>query len=152
MADVKIPLRSAPAYDVDFYAWTQDQGRRLRDTRPNSVDWANVAEEIEGLGRSQRSQIRSRLVVLLTHLLKWAYQPEKRSDSWRASITGARSEIADELSDSLSLERYPGQVWDRQYVLARLEASGQTGLDLEMFPERCPFTIAQVLDPDFWPD
>jgi hypothetical protein len=142
----------APTYAGDFFAWTQDQSRRLRELRPNSIDWENLAEEIEGLGKSQRSEIRSRLIVALTHLLKWAYQPDGRSNSWRASLTGARNEILDELSESPSLRRYPGEVLARQYPVARMEASGETGLPLEMFPEECPYTIEEVLDPDFWPD
>jgi hypothetical protein len=140
------------SYAADFFAWTQDQGRRLRDLRPNSIDWENVAEEIESLGKSQRSEIRSRLIVALTHLLKWAYQPENRSNSCRASVTGARNEILDELSESPSLRRYPGEVLGRQYPVARLGASGETGLPLETFPAECPYTIEQVLDRDFWPD
>jgi hypothetical protein len=152
MSDVKAPVRPAPTYEGDFYAWTQYQAQTLRELRPNSIDWENIAEEIETLGRSQRSEIRSRLTVALIHLLKWAYQPDKRSNSWKASILGARSEILDELADSPSLKRYPGQVIARQYRLARLEASGDTSLDLELFPETCPFTIEQILDLDFYPD
>jgi hypothetical protein len=152
MVDVKAPPRASAAYEADFYAWSQDQAARLRELRPNSIDWENLAEEIESLGRSQRREIRSRLVVLLAHLLKWAHQPEGRSNSWRASIAGARAEIRDELKDSPSLKRYPGEVLPQQYEFARLAASGDTGLDLEVFPESCPYGIEQVLDPDFWPE
>jgi hypothetical protein len=152
MSGVKMRARPAIAYEADFHAWSKDQAARLRDLRPNSIDWENIAEEIEGLGGSQRREIRSRLVVLLTHLLKWAYQPHQRSNSWRASIAGAREEILSELSESPSLKRYPGEVLLRQYAIARLDASGQTELPLETLPETCPFTIEQVLDPSFWPD
>lgn len=150
MDDVK--TRSAPSYEGDFYAWSQEQGRRLREIRPNSIDWENLAEEIESLGKSQRSEIRNRLIVALSHLLKWAYQPENRTNSWRASVSGARNEILHELAESPSLRRYPGEVLARQYPVARLDASGETGLALEIFPEECPYTIEEVLDPDFWPD
>ena len=147
-----VNTRHALSHERDFHAWSQDQGRRLREIRPDNIDWVNVAEEIEGLGRSQRSEIRSRLIVALAHLLKWAHQPDGRNNSWRASIVGARNEILHELSDSASLRRYPGEVLTRQYPVARLDASGDTGLALETFPEVCPFTIEQILDPDFWPD
>jgi hypothetical protein len=152
MSDATTKSRPAPAYDRDYHAWTLDQAERLRDLQPNSIDWENVAEEIESLGGSQRREIRSRLVVALTHLLKWAYQPAGRNNSWRASIAGARAEIRDELAESPSLKRYPAQVLAQQYVIARLKASGETDLVLDAFPESCPFTIEQVLDPDFWPD
>jgi len=151
MSDVKTRPRPA-AYDADFHAWTRDQAARLRELRPNSLDWENIAEEIETLGRSQRREIRSRLVVLLAHLLKWSYQPEGQGNSWRASITLARQEIGKEISESPSLRRYPGEELAAQYAVARLKASGQTGLALDIFPEICPFTIEQVLDPAFWPD
>jgi len=152
MSDVKIRARPAVAYDADFHAWSKDQAARLRALRPKSIDWENVAEEIEGLGGSQRREIRSRLIVLLTHLLKWAYQPDQRSNSWRASIAGAREEIRTEVAESPSLRRYPGEVLPRQYPLARLDASGQTGLPLEVFPETCPYTMDEIIDPVFWPE
>jgi hypothetical protein len=152
MSDMKTRTRTPAPYEADFHAWSKDQAARLRDLRPNSLDWENIAEEIESLGGSQRREIRSRLIVLLTHLLKWAYQPEGGRHRWRASIALARSEIAKELGESPSLRRYPGQELDDQYSIARLKAAGQTGLALATFPEACPFTVEQVLDPDFWPE
>jgi Domain of unknown function DUF29 len=152
MSDAKTRARPTAAYGTDFYAWTRDQAARLRELRPNSIDWENIAEEIKGLGGSQRREIRSRLVVVLTHLLKWTYQPDGRGNSWRASIAVARQEIAKELSESPSLRRYPGEELADQYSVARLKAAGQTKLSLELFPTTCPFTIGEVLDPDFWPD
>jgi hypothetical protein len=151
MSDVK--TRAKPmGYEEDFYAWSQDQAARLRATKPRDIDWENLAEQIESVGGSQRREIRSRLIVLLKHLLKWRYQPEQRSNSWKASIAGARREIGQEITESPSLRRYPAQVLSDQYELARLEASGETGLPESIFPETCPFTIEEVLDPDFYPE
>lgn len=152
MSDVKSRHRPAVAYGADFHAWSKEQAARLREFRPNSIDWENIAEEIEGLGGTQQREIRSRLPVLLTHLLKWRYQSDERNNGWRASIAGARDEILSELSESPSLKRYPNEVLARQYEIARLEASGETGFPLTTFPETCPFTIDEVLDPSFWPD
>ena len=84
MDDLK--TKPAPSHEGDFYAWSQDQGRRLREVRPNSIDWENVAEEIESLGRSEKRSIESNLGVVLLHLLKWQFQPGGRSNSWRASL------------------------------------------------------------------
>ena len=152
MSEVKIRTRPPAAYEADFQAWTREQAARLRDLRPNSIDWENVAEEIESLGKSERREIRSRLVVLLAHLLKWAYQPDARSNSWRASILEARTEIRGELDESPSLRRYPGEVLAQQYEVARLSAAGDSGLGVDTFPATCPFTIEEVLDPEFWPE
>jgi hypothetical protein len=152
MSDLKTPTRRAASYEADFYAWTRDQAARLRDQKPEGIDWENIAEEIETSGRSERREIRSRLIVLLHHLLKWQFQPENRSNSWRASIVGARRELLRDLSENPSLKGYTTQILNDQYELAVLQAAGGTGLPDSAFPKRCPFTIEQVLDPDFWPE
>jgi hypothetical protein len=139
-------------YDRDFYAWTQEQGRLVREGRFSDLDCENIAEELETLGRSQKNEIRSRLRVVLMHLLKWRHQSSRRSNSWRATLLDQREEIAHELKDSPSLRSYPGLVLNQAYRIARLDASGETKLLLETFPEACPFTIEQILDPDFLPD
>ena len=87
------PLKTAPraaSYDSDFNEWTQAQGRALRNRRAADLDWENLAEEIESLGRSDQREVKSRLTTLLVHLLKWRYQPEKRSDSWADTIARER--------------------------------------------------------------
>ena len=73
-------------YERDFYAWTQDQAVKLRARAHNDIDWENVAEEIESVGRSDKKEIRRRLGVLVQHLLKWQFQPEMRSHSWQSTI------------------------------------------------------------------
>jgi hypothetical protein len=152
MSDIKTPAKPAPAYEGDFHAWTNDQAARLRAQKPKGIDWENLAEEVESLGRSERREIRSRMLVLLRHLLKWQFQPAKRSNSWRASIAGARKELARDLAENPSLKRYPAQVLADQYELARLEAAGETGLAEETFPRTCPYAVARILDPDFYPE
>ena len=77
-------------YDEDLYQWTIEQARALRDRATNALDYDNLAEEIESLGRSDKRDIESRLENLIIHLLKWRYQPEWRSPSWEASIDEAR--------------------------------------------------------------
>jgi len=138
-------------YDRDFFQWTAAQARVLREVRPAELDWANLAEEIESLGKSDKRSISSNLNVILVHLLKWAYQPEKRKADWKGSIVEHRDRINEVISDSSSLRRYPGSVLAREYVSARLTAAGQTGLPERILPDKCPYTIEQVLDPNFWP-
>jgi hypothetical protein len=152
MSDATLTSAAAiAAYDDDFHAWTQEQARLLRAGRFSDLDIENIAEELETLGRSQKREIVSRLAVLLVHLLKWMVQRDGRSNSWRATILEQRQRIQEELDDSPSLRRWPGSRLAREYELARLKASGETGLPLEAFPAACPFTIAQVLDPAFLP-
>lgn len=152
MSDVKTRHRPAIAYEADFYAWSKDQSARLRELRPNSIDWENIAEEIETLGRSEKREIESRLGVLLLHLLKWLKQPERRKFGWRATIIEQRRQLARSTQENPSLADYPRRILADEYEIARLKAADETGLNDTDFPESCPFTIEQVLDPSFWPD
>jgi hypothetical protein len=148
----RTPLAAAPAlYEADFHRWSADQARALRDRRPDDIDWENIAEEIESLGRSDRQEIASRLTVILAHLLKWQIQPLARSNSWRATLVEQRTAIADIIADSPSLAPYPASILDRRYEAARKRASADAGLPLDAFPETSPYTVEQALDPDYVP-
>jgi hypothetical protein len=141
-------------YERDFFLWTRQQAQLLRERGGIVVglDVSRLAEEVEDLGSSQQNEIESRLCVLLAHLLKWQFQPQKRSNSWRATITEQRMRIAKRLRQSPSLRSYPGDVLVEEYVLARLNASAETDLPIDAFPADCPLTIEQCLDPDFYPE
>jgi hypothetical protein len=91
------------SYEGDFYAWTQAQAQALRARQWNAIDLNNVVEEIESLGKEQEHAVESDLSDLLMHLLKWTYQPKRRSRSWRSSITNARQQLARRLRRNLSL-------------------------------------------------
>lgn len=111
-----------------------------------------LIEEVEDLGRSERNSIKSQLSRLLLHLLKWEYQPQRRSDSWLDSINDARTQIEDKIEDSPSPQRYPAERLAAAYTRARRHAANQTGLPLNTFPAVCSYAIADVLDEDFLPD
>jgi len=147
------PVRQSKAslYERDFYAWSEEQARSLKSRSTGSLDWNNLAEEIRSLGGSERSEIRSRLVVALHHLLKWQYKPEMRKIGWRASILEARSQLNERLAESPSLRSYPATVLDKQYEIARLRAADETDLPVSTFPARCPYTVAEILDESFYP-
>jgi hypothetical protein len=143
--------QAADLYDRDFYEWTVTQGKALREQRPVGLDWENLAEEIESLGRSDKREIRSRLIVLLLHLLKWQFQPTKRKPGWRASIIEARDQLSEQLLASPSLRIYPAQILAKQYEIACLKAADETGLDMGAFPQACPYTLPDILDETFYP-
>lgn len=147
----KIDLKKVAGYHDDLALWSAEQAALIRAGKLDRIDLANVAEEIESLGNSQESEIESRMTVLLCHLLKWQYQPSRRSPSWQGTIIEQRSRIARVVRKSPSLKRHPGQVVDEEYVPARLHAAGETHLPVETFPKTCPYTIQQILDPDFLP-
>ena len=144
--------KHASLYEEDFYAWTVDQAAKLRARAHNSIDWDNAAEEIESVGNTERNEIESRLGILLAHLLKWRYQPTQRSNSWKATITEQRSRIARRIRQSPSLRLFPSEVLGEEYPLARLSAIGETNLAEETCPAECPYTIEQILDPEFYPE
>jgi hypothetical protein len=138
------------AYDHDLYAWSKEQADALRRRATNEIDFENLAQEIEGVGSSERKEIRSRLRVLLIHLLKWRYQPDHQCPSWSASIDEARNRIALTLEDSPSLAAFPGEALAAAYRSA-LNDRAINHLDTHHLPATCPWDIAQVLDPDFLP-
>jgi hypothetical protein len=77
---------NAPSYEEDFVAWLEDQARRARRGEAGELDLDNIAEKLEGMARSDRREIRNRLIVLLIHLLKYSAQPRRRSSGWLATI------------------------------------------------------------------
>jgi hypothetical protein len=145
---------NAALYDQDFYAWTQEQAALLREGAVHELDFVNLAEEIESLGKSDRRALGSHLRNLLMHLLKWQYQPGGRltGHSWESSIRNARDEIATILEDSHTLAALLPALLTRRYPLARQNAAAETRLPLATFPPTCPWSLEQVLDPDFWPE
>jgi hypothetical protein len=147
------PVRKVQAslYEQDFASWADYQGRVLRDRSTDRLDWDNLAEEIESLGRRDKSEIRSRLIVLLMHLLKWHFQPSERGHSRQSTIGEQRIHLESMLEDSPSLKRFPGEVLQSCYERARMEAAKETKLPLGAFPEDAPYSVEQVLDYRFMP-
>ena len=139
-------------YEQDFYAWLNAQAAHLRAKQWGALDVDNLAEEIESLGKEQRHAVRSHLRILLIHLLKWVYQPERRTESWRVSIGNARAEIDGRLEMSPSLRRDLPDSLTWAYPRARRGAAVETGLPLMTFPEVCPWSFDQLQDDAFLPE
>ena len=139
-------------YDTDFYEWTKAQAKALAKGDAGALDWENLAEEIESLGKSDRRGLQSALEIVLLHLLKWAHQPERRSVSWENSIDEHRGRVEPILQDSPSLRRQIPALIEGAYPRARRVAARQTRLPLATFPEACPWSLEQVLDDEFWPE
>lgn len=140
------------AYDQDFVEWTRHTAALLRQGRFDAVDVARVAEEVEDMGKRDRRSVESRLEVLLAHLLKWQWQPERRSGSWRATVRTQRNRLELTLRDSPSLRAEVAAMIGRGYPKAVAVAADQTGVPAARFPRRCPFTATQVLDERFFPE
>ena len=143
---------NAVDYEKDFYAWTVEQTRLLRAGELSAIDAANIAEEIESLGRSDRRELQSRLIVLTAHLLKWQKQPDERSKSWSSTIREQRRQIETLLRESPSLRPFVTHVLTRTYNEAREDAAEETGLPATEFPAECPFALDDILSRSFLPE
>ncbi|MEB3150343.1 MAG: DUF29 domain-containing protein [Sphaerospermopsis sp.] len=133
-------------YEQDFYLWIETTAQQLRKGDFTEVDLENLIEEIESMGRSEKRELKSRLIVLLMHLLKWHYQPEKRSASWQSTITEQRICLEELLEDSPSLQPLFTELFADCYNKARLKASQETGIKLNLFPQESPFSLDEVMN------
>jgi predicted nucleic acid-binding Zn-ribbon protein len=139
-------------YERDFYAWANQQAALLRAGRLAEADIENIAEEIESMGRSEKRELVSRLTILLQHLLKWQFQPGRRSVSWRLSIENTRLQLEDHLKDNPSLKSQLDEAMRSAYRRALNEAVAETGFAPATFPAECPYAFEQAMNPEFWPE
>ncbi len=150
-------MDSRIGYDTDYLAWTEEQARLLREAareRSNTpVDWEHVAEEIEGMGRSEMRAMESALVRVIEHLLKLELSPTAAPrNGWKASVSEHRGRLRRDLKASPSLHGRVDlpDVYEtaRPVALYGLACDGVTEGDL---PAHCPYRLEQLLDPTWWP-
>ncbi|MGI0480336.1 DUF29 domain-containing protein [Geminocystis sp. CENA526] len=139
-------------YDRDFNQWLEITANLLKEKKFTELDLANLIIEIEAMGKSNQRELKNRLVVLIMHLLKWKYQPKKRTNSWVKTINEQRRQLLFLLEDNPSLNHKIEDIINQYYYLARKEASQETKLNLAIFPQDNPFTLSQVFDSDFFPE
>lgn len=141
-------------YDTDFYAWTQRQAALLRAEDFGEVDWNNLIEEIETLGRSDKREVISRLEVLIMHLLKLTHQPRaaRYTRGWRNTIGEQRQRLHRLLRESPSLRAQLTELVADAYPDAIKSAARETGLAPRTFPAECPWSADQIMDEEFWPE
>jgi len=141
-------------YEQDVVAWANEQAALLRAGKLSAIDVQHIAEEIEDVGKSEQRELASRMSVLLAHLLKWQFQPSRRSKSWQFTIRTQRKEVAYVLDEAPSLRsKFSDAAWlDIVWSKARSAASNETGLDLDAFAESLPWPIDDVLSQEFHPE
>ncbi len=139
-------------YDQDYCLWLETTAKLLQERQLNQIDFEDLIEELEGMSRKEKEALFSNLQVVLMHLLKYQYQPSKRSNSWRSSIREHRKRIARAFRNSPSLKPYLTEIFAECYQDARELAADETGLSLETFPEQCPFSIEETLNTEYLPD
>jgi len=138
-------------YETDYLQWIETTVEKLRGRDYANVDWENLIEEIEDMGRSERRSLESNLIIVLLHLLKWQYQVEHRTGSWAGTIVEHRRRIRKALKESPSLKSYLESIFAESYAEAVKQAKAETGLPLEIFPTQCLYELTDVMDDEFLP-
>lgn len=146
-------------YERDFYAWTRQQADILRSEAHRGsnapVDWKNVAEELESMGRSEWNELEGRLSVLIVHMLKLLYATDLRARNarqWWLTIREQRRMLPKRLKQSPSLRPVLSDAFGEIYDAAREIAADEADLEMESFPADPPFTYEQALAPKFLED
>jgi hypothetical protein len=137
-------------YEEDFYEWTVRNAELLRSGRVGEADLAHIAEEIEDIGKRERQELLARLRTLVTHLLKWKGQPDRRSRNWELAIRVQRRDLAKLLAEMPSFDLFLEENLPEVYDDARVDAMAESPLPSE-FPNTCPFRLESILDRDFLP-
>lgn len=140
------------AYETDIIAWANEQASLIRAKRFDLLDLEHIAEEMEIMGKSEKRELANRMALLIAHLLKWQYQPNRRGSSWQRTIKVQRKEIAYELRDMPSLKTLLTDSEWRELVWEKAVAQAEEETGLAVFPEFCTWTTEQILDPEFLPD
>ncbi len=138
-------------YEQDLFAWTQQQVNLLTHQRWHELDVENLIDELEGMARRDRREMINRLIILIAHLLKWEFQPDHQSGSWRGSIQEQRLQLNGLLEDSPSLHQQFIESLEKAYPQAIKLAYKETELPTTKFPNECSYELAQLLDEDFLP-
>ncbi|MEI7867224.1 MAG: DUF29 domain-containing protein [Candidatus Methylumidiphilus sp.] len=138
-------------YETDHDAWALNQSALLRAGQLNALDLEHIADELEEIMGNNRRELHRRLRVLIGHLLKWQFQPGKRTSSWRSTIRIQRDDIEDMIAENPSLKRLIPEKIASAYPKAVALASDETGFPRKTFPAVCPYTETEILDEEFWP-
>lgn len=139
-------------YHTDFYAWSLKAAELVRACRFDELNLNDLAEELENMGKKEKNEIASRLVILLAHLLKWQFQPAYRSGSWRGSIIEQRKQILRQFKFSPSVKPYFLEAIEDAYPDAVDVAVDETGLPVTVFPTICSYPTEKILDKNFFPE
>lgn len=145
-------VSSSSLHQRDYYLWLNTTIEQLKQRDFDSLDIQRLVEEIEEMGGSLKDALENNLIVVLAHLLKWKYQPDYRSGSWRGSIKEHRRRLLKAMERHPSLKRYFTGILPESYAPALDWAVEETGLSPTQFPAECPFTPDQVLDITFYPN
>ena len=140
----KQPVPPVALYESDETAWLELTADLVAQGRFKELDRENLVDYLRDMAKRDMREVENRLRLLMAHLLKWQYQPEKRSNSWRGTIVSQQHELPG-LLDSGTLRKHADRVLAKCYLGAVEEAAAETGLPTEKFPRLCPYTVDWLL-------
>lgn len=149
-------MDSRIGYDADFYAWTREQARLLREAaqeRPNTpIDWEHIAEELDVMGDQVKDAIESHLATVIEHLLKLEHSPDPYPrGKWRGSVAKARRHLGRKVARHPSLRNWPETALADAWLDGRDDALQDDSLASAGIPNDCPYALEDLRDPDWWP-
>jgi hypothetical protein len=148
----KVLERREALHDEDLLAWAEQQAAHLRAGQLDRLDVAHLLDELEAMAGKLRRELKNRLRILLAHLLKWDYQPRRRSRSWAATVAEQRAQIEDVLEENPSLRTEIEATARATYPQARKRAAIETGLPRQTFPAELPYDLSRILGDEEEPD
>jgi hypothetical protein len=143
---------TASLYETDFYAWTEEQEKLIKQKNLHDLDLVHLQEELHLMGATEKRELSHRLEILLMHLLKWKYQSSRQCKSWMRTIKVQRLDIASHLRNNPSLRAKVDEYIADAYEKAVLFAADETNLDEDAFPNICEWNSTQILDNAFLPN
>jgi len=154
MARVTDRPKTAELYEADFAAWAEQQARLLQERRFDELDLDHLIEEVADLATNQRHTVLSRARRILQHFLKLEYSPATwPRRGWKETIVTQRTDLEERLTATLRRDLEGGLA--DTYVRARRDAARDLKQDRVAerdLPTECPYTLDQILDPDWLPD
>ena len=140
-------------YEKDYYLWLEKTISLLENHQFYDLDLENLIDEIKSMSIRQQKALKSNLIVILWHLLKYLQEPEKQTRSSALTLFEHRERIEEDLENSPSLKSFLTEDnLKKCYNKARQKAAIETGINLEKFPKDCPLTLAEALDFEFIPN
>ncbi|CAK0774160.1 conserved hypothetical protein [Gammaproteobacteria bacterium] len=138
-------------YETDIAAWANQQARLIRNKKFELLDIEHIAEEIADVGKSEQRELASRMAVLMAHLLKWQFQPERQGVSWQRTIKEQHKTIDFHIKQVPSLKSTSSNLewWNAVWSDAVTIAIRET--EIGNFPEICPWTLENVFSHDWLP-
>jgi hypothetical protein len=138
-------------FEADETAWLEAMSELIEQGRFDELDYEHLGEYLSDMAKRDRREVTSRLVVLIKHVLKWKYQPQKRTKSWRSTIITQQQELEDDLSGGV-LRQHAQSDLGRAYARAVTRAASETDMPTEAFPKECPYNLDQLMSPDIYGD